>query len=130
MTQIPTPTRVRIALLATMLVVTAGVTQMLGQVPAQPPPPFTPSNAVPVTPVPVTPPATASSITPSPGSIDDRLKRVEERVNLALAIKDERIQSISDRSENIFKLFQLIGIITGAALVFFSLRDIVLRSRD
>jgi tetratricopeptide (TPR) repeat protein len=58
------------------------------------------------------------------------MTRIEERLDLALTLKDEKIQSISDRSENIYKLFQLVGVFAAVALFFFSIRDIVFRWRE
>ena len=43
-------------------------------------------------------------------SLEGRIARLEERLNLALALKDERIQSINERSESTYKLFQLFGV--------------------
>jgi hypothetical protein len=62
--------------------------------------------------------------------LDDRILRLEERLNLALALKDERIDSIKERSEGVYKIFQLVGAMLAAALLFFSLRDLLLRWRE
>lgn len=61
---------------------------------------------------------------------EGRIARLEDRLELSLALKDERIQSIDDRSENIFKLLQLVGALAGASLLFFSLRDVFFRWRE
>lgn len=63
-------------------------------------------------------------------SLEERIERIEERLSLALSLKDERIQSISERSENAYKLLQYIGILAAALLAFFSIRDVVLRRRE
>ncbi|MGH8549072.1 MAG: hypothetical protein ACRERU_10840, partial [Methylococcales bacterium] len=72
---------------------------------------------------------TASGTAAGP-ALEDRLIRLEERLNLALALKDERIESINQRSENVYKILQLVGGIAAVALLFFSIRDVVLRWRE
>ncbi len=63
-------------------------------------------------------------------SPDERIRRLEEEVNLALALKDERIQSINERSENIYKWLQFFGAFAALVLVFFTARDIVQRWKE
>ncbi len=72
----------------------------------------------------------AGSDTDGDASLLDRVGRLEERVNLALALKDERIDSINERSENVYKILQLVGVLAAAGLLFFSIRDMVLRWRE
>ena len=98
------------------VVVAIAVTQLLGA--TQTPPSATVSTAQ------------ASSTRTPVVSVEQRIAFLEERLDLALALKDERIQSINDRSENVYKLLQLVGIIAGAALVFFSLRDTILHWKE
>ena len=72
------------------------------------------------------------AVAQAPGGLsrEERITRVEERLNLALALKDERIQSIYERSENTFKLLQFFGALAAMALVFVSIRDIALRWKE
>lgn len=63
-------------------------------------------------------------------SLEERITRLEERLNLALALKDERIQSINERSENTYKMLQFFGAFAALGLVFFSIRDIALRWKE
>jgi len=56
-------------------------------------------------------------------SMEERIRRLEEQVNLALALKDERIQSLIERSESIYKQLQYVAGFAALALLFFSIRD-------
>lgn len=105
------------------VVVAIAVTQLLGV--TQTPPSATVSTAQAS---PTRTPVVSDSV--SDLSVEQRIAFLEERLDLALALKDKRIQSINDRSENVYKLLQLVGIIAGAALVFFSLRDTILRWKE
>jgi tetratricopeptide (TPR) repeat protein len=90
-----------------------------------------PSQSAPTKPVHdgvVSTPAVAQAL--SGLSLEERITRVEERLNLALALKDERIQSINERSENTFKLLQFFSALAALALLFFSIRDIALRWKE
>jgi tetratricopeptide (TPR) repeat protein len=75
-------------------------------------------------------PAPAVAMPSGSLSLEGRITRLEERLNLSLALKDERIQSINERSENTYKLLQFFGAFAALALVFFSIRDIVLRWKE
>src|SRR5260221_9220985 len=57
------------------------------------------------------------------GSADERLARLEERVNLALALKDERIAGLNERLESIYKLLQLASVLFAIGLGVIAIRD-------
>ena len=63
-------------------------------------------------------------------SMEERIRRLEEQVNLALALKDERIQSLIERSESIYKQLQYVAGFAALALLFFSIRDVILRKKE
>jgi tetratricopeptide (TPR) repeat protein len=63
-------------------------------------------------------------------SLEERLTRLEGKVGLALEQKDARIDSINERSENVYKLLQVVAAIAALVLVLFSIREFVLRSRE
>lgn len=101
-------------------------TRLPGEAQTAPPPMSDPANPSQANPV-----AAPAALQPASAfSLDNRISRLEERLNLALALKDERIQSINERADDIYKLLQLVGVIAAAALVFFSIRDIVLRWKE
>src|SRR2546425_8856128 len=54
-----------------------------------------------------------------PSATEERLIRLEERVNLA-----------NERAENAYKLLQFVGVFAAMVLAFFSIRDVVLRKRE
>ena len=62
--------------------------------------------------------------------MEERIRRLEEQVNLALALKDERIQSLIERSESIYKQLQYVAGFAALALLFFSIRDVILRKKE
>lgn len=86
---------------------------------AQSPPPSTPAAQA------SSPPASANA-----PSLDQRLALLEERLNTALALKEERIQDIKDRIEAIYKLAAFLVAVLTVIFVVFSIRDVFLRSRE
>lgn len=78
------------------------------------------SQSVPVNPAragAVTTPAVAQPAGTS--SQEERIIRLEERVNLA-----------NERSENAYKFLQVVGVFAAGMLAFFTIRDVVLRTKE
>jgi tetratricopeptide (TPR) repeat protein len=96
-----------------------------------------PSTNAQTPPVPSTqPPPAPSTLNVAPqqpkgtGSADERLARLEERVNLALALKDERIAGLNERLESVYKLLQLASVLFAIGLGAIAIRDTIIRARE
>lgn len=63
-------------------------------------------------------------------TIEQRTALLEERINLSLALKDEKIQQIQDRVEGLYKLLQFGVAVATVVLIFFSVRDVLLRWKE
>ena len=74
-----------------------------------------------------TPQAVQPATTPN---LEQRLELIEDRLNLALALKDEKIQDTRDRIDNIYKELQWVLAIVGLFLAFFSIRDAIRHSKE
>ncbi|MFI5351724.1 MAG: hypothetical protein ACHQZS_02090 [Candidatus Binatales bacterium] len=80
-------------------------------------------------------PATPPLTTPTPSAagaltLEQRITLLEQQMNVALALKEEKIQDVKDRVESLYKQFQYLLAIASVLLVFFSIRDVVIRSRE
>jgi len=51
-------------------------------------------------------------------------------MNTALALKEEKIQDMKDRIENVYKLLQFVVAVATVVLLFFSIRDVILRWKE
>ncbi len=71
-----------------------------------------------------------TAATPTSPTLEQRTSLLEERLNLALALKDEKIQQIQDRVEGMYKLIQFAVLLTTVVLAFFSIRDFLFRSKE
>ncbi len=63
-------------------------------------------------------------------SLDQRTTVLEERLNTALALKDERITDLKDRIDGVYKLAAFVAAIASILLVLFSVRDIFSRVKE
>ena len=84
--------------------------------------------------VPAPPPSTSLQNTATPvastPSIEQRTAVLEERLNTALAVKDERITDLKDRIDGVYKLAAFVATIATILLVLFSIRDVFSRVKE
>lgn len=71
-----------------------------------------------------------TAVMPTGLTLEERTSLLEERMNLALALKDEKIQQIQDRVESVYKLIQFAVALTTVVLAFFSVRDFLFRAKE
>src|SRR5947209_3733415 len=79
---------------------------------------------------PAQPAASSSATEPSVAALEQRIAVLEERLKGASALKEQERRAISDRIEDIYKLMQFVGVVITALLVFFSIRDVLLRRKE
>jgi tetratricopeptide (TPR) repeat protein len=70
------------------------------------------------------PPATNAPTT------DQRVAVLEERMNTAIALKEEKIQDLKERIDNIYKFVAFFGTAATILIALLSVRDILLRTRE
>jgi tetratricopeptide (TPR) repeat protein len=63
-------------------------------------------------------------------TVEQRLTLLETQINVALALKEEKIQDIKDRIESFYKLVQYAGVAATVLLVLLSIRDLFLRWKE
>src|SRR6185295_8421436 len=54
----------------------------------------------------------------------------EDRLAVLLAAKDDRIANATEQSQRLYDLFQIVGVVGGVALLIFTVRDMLSRSRE
>lgn len=83
----------------------------------------------PASPAPAAPPAaTVPAPKPVPAADPEaRIRQLEERLDLALALKDQRIESVKESSENTFRVLSIVGALSAALLIFLTIRDTIYR---
>jgi len=74
--------------------------------------------------------ADTKKVLSSAKTLEERVNRLEEKLDLIIALKDESIKTISERSDKAFKLLECVGVLAAGLLVFFSIRDIILRREE
>jgi tetratricopeptide (TPR) repeat protein len=74
-------------------------------------------------------PGSPQSVDPAV-TVDQRLRAVEERLNVALAVKDERIETATAHLNELYMVFEIFGVIAGFGLVVLTVRDVRLRAQE
>jgi tetratricopeptide (TPR) repeat protein len=62
--------------------------------------------------------------------VDERVRALEDQMSIALAVKDERIQTATKQLEDLYITFQIFAAISAVVLVVFTVRDISIRSTE
>lgn len=79
-----------------------------------------------------TPPQTSTAAAPprTASSLEERVAKLESRTEPALALLNERIQLINERSQLSTEILKYASIIGGLLILFYTIRDWMLRSRE
>src|ERR1051325_3039387 len=79
-----------------------------------------------------TPPQTSTAAAPprTASSLEERVAKLESRTEPALALLNERIQLINERSQLSTEILKYASIIGGLLILFYTIRDGMLRSRE
>jgi tetratricopeptide (TPR) repeat protein len=72
----------------------------------------------------------ASQAAATAPALEQRIAVLEERLNIALELKEQKLQEVKERIENLYKLLEFIVALATVTLLFFSIRDFLLRWKE